>query len=325
MSKSTTTQVDERPPGASRRISSVVRALDVFADPWTYLILREAFFGVRRFDIFQRNLQIARNSLTERLAHLVAEGILDRRKYQDRPERFEYRLTAAGRDFYPAILALMSWGDRWCRTDDGPPLILTHTNCGKRLKPAVVCAHCHEPVLPFEVSISDGPGAGYEELAQLRETRQRGEDGYIRGRPCSVARALQKIGDRWSFRVLRESFLGVRRFEELLANTGAARNILAGRLNALVDHGILERRPYLEHPPRYEYVLTKAGLDLYPSLLLFMSWGDKWRPTPDGPPLKLHHRGGTSCRRAIKPIVICTACDTEVRPSDVSYMARYEL
>ena len=212
MAKRTTSELIAKraapPDGAPRlrRISSVVRALDVLADPWSYLILREAFFGVRRFDEFQRNLQIARNILTERLKRLVEEGILDRQQYQERPARFEYRLTPAGRAFYPAIVAFMDWGDRWRPSTGGPPLLLTH-RCGKRLKPAVVCSHCRKPVLPFEVSFSDGPGAGFEALGDVPSTRRATDkDAYVRGRPCSVARTLQVIGDRWSFRILRESF-----------------------------------------------------------------------------------------------------------------------
>lgn len=317
-----------RAPLTRRRISSVVRALDVFADPWTYLILREAFFGVRRFDELQRNLQISRNSLADRLSHLVFEGILERRKYQDRPERFEYRLTAAGRDFYPPILTLMSWGDRWCKTHDGPPLTLTHTRCKKRLKPIVVCAHCRKPLTAFEVAVSDGPGAGLEELPKVRETRRRGGDqSYIRGRPCSVAQTLQKIGDRWSFRILRESFLGVRRFEELLANTGAARNILTARLNALVEHGIIKRKQYSTHPPRNEYVLTDSGLDLYPSLLLFMAWGDRWRPAANGPPLILRHAkpDAAKCQKPITPLLVCGSCDVTIDPGDVKFRMNYQI
>lgn len=319
---------DARVPLIRRRISSVVRALDVFADPWTYLILREAFFGVRRFDELKRNLQISRTSLVERLNHLVVEGILKRRKYQDRPERFEYRLTAAGRDFYPAILGLMSWGDRWCKTHNGPPLTLTHRCCNKRLEPIVVCSHCHKPLVAFEVVVSDGPGAGLEDLPKVRETRRRGGDeGYIRGRPCSVARTLQKIGDRWSFRILRESFLGVRRFEELLANTGAARNILTARLNALVEHGILKRKPYSTHSLRNEYVLTDSGLDLYPSLLLFMAWGDRWRRAANGPPLILRHAEphSTKCQKPIKPLLICRSCHGPVDWRDVKFKMNYQI
>ena len=304
-----------------RRISSVVRALDVLADPWAYLILREAFFAVRRFEEFQKNLQIARNILAGRLKRLVEEGVLERRQYQNRPPRFEYRLTPVGRDFYPAIVMLMAWGDRWRPKQDGPPLALTHVACGKRLKPAVVCRECRQVVSPHDVTFEAGPGAGYETYAEVPSTRRSGgEDAYVRGRPCSVARALQAIGDRWSFRVLRESFLGVRRFEDLLRNLGAARNILTDRLGRLVADGLLERRQYQTRPDRYEYLLTPAGLDLYPSLLLLLVWGDRWRLPPKGPPLILRHE---TCGKRLHPLLMCQSCGEEVSIRQVRYKQRY--
>src|SRR5687767_8915 len=92
---------------------TVGRTLEVIGDRWTMLVLREAFYRVRRFDQLQRNLGIARNILADRLQRLVAEGILERVRYQERPERFEYKLTQKGLDLYPALVTLMSWGDRY--------------------------------------------------------------------------------------------------------------------------------------------------------------------------------------------------------------------
>lgn len=303
-----------------RQISSVVRALDVLADPWTYLILREAFFRVRRFQDFQRNLHISRRVLTQRLKRLVDDDVLSRLQYRSKPRRFEYRLTRAGRDFYPAIVILMAWGDRWRPTAGGPPLKLTHQNCGRRLRPAVVCHACGAPVSACDVTFEAGPGAGYEIISEGPGTRRSRESGYIRGRPCSVARALEAIGDRWSFRVLRESFLGVRRFEDLLRNLGVARNILTDRLGRLVEDGILDRRQYQARPNRYEYVLTRAGLDLYPSLLLLLNWGDRWRAPPKGPPLILKHK---TCGARLHPTLVCMSCGEEIDARDVQYKTRY--
>ena len=90
---------------------SVGRAMDILGERWTFLILRESFYGVRRFSDMQRNLGIARNILSNRLQTLVGAGILERRRYQEEPERYEYRLTETGRGLYPAIIAIMRWGD----------------------------------------------------------------------------------------------------------------------------------------------------------------------------------------------------------------------
>src|SRR3712207_1915696 len=110
-----------RPPECS-----VGRAMEILGERWTFLILREAFYGVRRFSDMQRNLGIARNILSSRLQTLVAAGILERRRYQEEPERYEYRLTACGRDLYPAVIAIMRWGDEHLY-DDAAPVELRHT------------------------------------------------------------------------------------------------------------------------------------------------------------------------------------------------------
>src|SRR4029079_9010712 len=109
----------------------------------TMLVIREAFNGVRRFDDFQARLGIARNVIAARLPGLVDHDILERRLYQQRPERFEYRLTEKGRDLYPVLISMMRWGDRWTVGPDGPPVLLTH-ECGHEPNAALVCSHCGE-------------------------------------------------------------------------------------------------------------------------------------------------------------------------------------
>jgi DNA-binding HxlR family transcriptional regulator len=128
---------------------SVGRAMDVLGERWTFLILREAFYGVRRFTDMQRSLGIARNILSARLHTLVSSGILERRRYQEEPERFEYRLTEAGRGLYPAIIAIMRWGDE--HLSDAPPVELHHS-CGELADPVLVCRHCSKPMHPHDVT-----------------------------------------------------------------------------------------------------------------------------------------------------------------------------
>lgn len=100
---------------------SVARALEVVGERWTLLIIRDAFFGLRRFDQFQESLGIARNVLSDRLGRLVEEGVLDRVRYSERPERYEYRLTAKGRDLGIALAGLRQWGDKYL--SEKPPRI----------------------------------------------------------------------------------------------------------------------------------------------------------------------------------------------------------
>jgi DNA-binding HxlR family transcriptional regulator len=137
---------------------SVARTVEVVGERWTMLILREAFLGVRRFDAIQRDLGIARNILSDRLGKLVDHGILERRPYQERPERFEYRLTDRGRDLYPIVVTLMRWGDEHLAPGGEAPVHLVHASCGRRTQPSLVCDVCGEPVTARDVRPEAGPG-----------------------------------------------------------------------------------------------------------------------------------------------------------------------
>lgn len=126
------------------------------------------------------------------------------------------------------------------------------------------------------------------------------------GQLCSIARSLELIGERWSLLVIREVFFGRRKFTEMQASLGVARNVLASRLERLVEAGILERRLYTERPERYEYFLTEMGLDLWPTIVSLMHWGDRHLPLPEGPPVVIVHKG--ECGGEIDDRRICTRC-----------------
>jgi DNA-binding HxlR family transcriptional regulator len=123
---------------------SVARTWAVLGERWTMMVVREAFRGTRRFDAFQRRLGVGRNVLSDRLQTLTAEGVFERVRYQESPDRFEYRLTEKGLDLYPVLLSLMRWGDRY--QVDRPPVRLVHKECGHEATPQLACAHCGEPV-----------------------------------------------------------------------------------------------------------------------------------------------------------------------------------
>jgi len=137
---------------------SIARTVDLLGDWWTPLVLREAFYGTKRFDDFQRVLGIGRNVLTQRLNRLVAEGIFDRVPYQERPPRYEYALTPKGRELFPVLAAINSWGDRWLTSEAGVPVVLHHTNCDHDADAAVVCSHCREPLELADIEVRLGPG-----------------------------------------------------------------------------------------------------------------------------------------------------------------------
>jgi DNA-binding HxlR family transcriptional regulator len=123
----------------------------VVGEWWSPLILRDVAYGVRRFGEIQQDLGISANVLSDRLDGLVAEGILERHRYQERPRREEYRLTRKGAELVPALLALMRWGDRWTWPGGHGPVRVEHEQCGHEVSVEVRCAHCEREVQASEL------------------------------------------------------------------------------------------------------------------------------------------------------------------------------
>jgi DNA-binding HxlR family transcriptional regulator len=124
---------------------SIARTLEVVGERWTMLVLREAFSGVRRFDMMQQRTGAPRQVLTDRLNRLVEEGLLRREPYREPGQRtrHQYRLTRAGMELYPALVALMKWGDKWRQAEAGRPVALRHLDCGAEVHVALRCADGH--------------------------------------------------------------------------------------------------------------------------------------------------------------------------------------
>jgi len=140
---------------------TIAAAVRLIGDKWTFLILREAFNGVRRFDDMRRRTQAPRQVLSDRLSRLVADGMLRRVPYQEHGQRarHEYRLTQKGLDLYPVLIALMAWGDRHAAGPAGPQVLLTHRDCGAGVGLQLACTDGHVLDSPREVTPLPGPGA----------------------------------------------------------------------------------------------------------------------------------------------------------------------
>ncbi len=136
------------------------------------------------------------------------------------------------------------------------------------------------------------------------------------GRPCTIAAALELVGERWSLLVIREVSLGNHRFSDIARGTGAPRDRLTARLNALVAAGVLEKRPYSDSPPRSGYHLTASGRDLLPVLQALLQWGDRW--AADSPPVRLTHAPGDSAVHQVDAAWICRTCGEPVMGSRVT-------
>ena len=299
----------------------MTRTMAILSDAWGFMILRECYFGVTRFDAFQKMLGLSRGTLTARLRKLCAQGLLRQAPYADKPPRYEYRLTKVGFDLYPVMIALLGYGDHWLAGRSGPPLDLIHETCDKHCHPQVTCSNCAKRIDVREISARDGPGAGTAPLEDWASRRSADPTALERRRPSSVARALKFIGDRWSFLVLREAFFGVRRFDDLRIALGIAPNILTDRLNRLSREGLFVRNCYQASPPRFEYRLTDKGRDLAGPLLAMLRWGDRWLAGGE-PPLLLKHK---TCGADFEPVVACDRCGGAIEAGQMRYRINYRL
>jgi DNA-binding HxlR family transcriptional regulator len=134
---------------------------------------------------------------------------------------------------------------------------------------------------------------------------------------CSIARALEVLGERWTLLIVRDVLLGVRRFDDFQRSLGVARNVLTDRLGRLVEAGVLERVPYQQRPPRYEYQLTEIGRELAVPVIGLMQWGDRHLAGPAGPPRLARHR---DCGGALRATLACTGCGRPVAAGEVEML-----
>jgi DNA-binding HxlR family transcriptional regulator len=134
---------------------------------------------------------------------------------------------------------------------------------------------------------------------------------------CSIAQCLEIVGEWWSMLIVRDVFMGVKRFEDFQRRLGISRNILQQRLETLVGAGVLVRIPYSEHPPRSDYRLTDKGRDLWPVLTAMRQWGDRYA-APNGPPVQIAHK---ECGAVAEPVLVCGACNEPVGPRDFKAVA----
>ena len=137
----------------SRQSCTVAGALEIVGDPWTMLVIRDAFNGITRFEQWQERLGVARNVLAARLKSLVHHGVLEQRLYSERPPRNEYVLTAKGKDLYGVLITLAAWGEKHVYHDEASGISMRHKTCGQTLRPRIACGCCNELVRPREVEV----------------------------------------------------------------------------------------------------------------------------------------------------------------------------
>lgn len=296
--------------------SQVAQALAVIGDRWAFLILRDIYLGVRRFEDLRKRTGAARGTLASRLKSLVEKGILYKNPYQTSPMRYEYRLTDKGFDLYPMVLMIWAWDHQWGQRSYLPES-LYHKSCGKPMVPIYRCGECKKKVLPQEVRFS--PGKNFDAVKKVppryqRRSKSKQEKSGDFGKDNVTA--LDCIGDRWTSLVLAAGFFGLQRFDDIAAAIGIATNILADRLRLLVRTGVLDRVPYRDRPVRHEYHLSAKGRDLYAHTIALHDWANRWLITPGKEPLWLRH---LPCDKPFHGEAVCSECEQPLYPQDVSY------
>lgn len=300
------------------RTCSIWRALDVVGDVPTMLILEAFWLGERRFDGFQQRTGLLKALLSTRLKAMTEAGLMEKRRYSDRPARYEYWLTEKGRDLYWVALAMLRWEKRWGAAATKFTVQLDHEACGGQdIDPIPYSRSAGESFTARDVSWRHGPGMGW--IAPNHKRRRKSRLGADGPESNLLDIIVQVLGDRWASLILRSIFTGYRRYDEIQKDAAIATNILADRLQWLIDMGLICKRRYSENPLRHEYRLTETGIDYYPVLVMLMVWGDRWYVAPEGPPLVLLHR---RTGLPLDPVMACSQCHEPLEPSQVRFQIR---
>lgn len=275
----------------------VALAHAVFGDSWSQLILREAFFGVRRFSDWSESLGIPRSVLSQRLTQLCDVGILASIIPVGR-KRAEYVLTPMGLDLFGAALIQGQWERKFAPSPMQERYSLTFFNTltGDIVEPVVLDREEGRPIAINDVAYVLGPDLRERAAPPLRRTAT----ARVQLERPMIERSVSIIGDYWTWSIVACAFLRVRRFDAMLEATGMAPNLLSDRLARLVESGLLKKAQYQSSPARYEYRLTEVGLALHPLVLAIHGWSERWLCHFDDPPVRLIRR---STGERITPVV----------------------
>ena len=293
------------------RSSTLSHGLRVRGDRWTAEILMGAFMGLRKFEDWISLLGISRATLTKRLQQLLAMGLLQQRPYQERPLRHGYHLTQAGLKLYDQVLMIWMWERRWGSHADVLPSQLFHKTCGHAFVPVLTCSACdakagmndlHFTLKPVTVLLDD----------QAESTRSARVETLQ-----SSSKGLGMRVDRWTLLIVTAVVLGCHHFDQIGHVLGIASSVLARRLSAMVDEGLLLAQTDLKDARRFIYRLTPASRDLFGYLVCFSTWASRdflHQPSSIRPVHK-------ACGKPFVPRVTCSACLAPLLPWQVSFHA----
>ena len=289
----------------------LVTTVNTIGDSYAFLIIREAFFGATKFGDFVARLKISRARLTERLKHLVASEIFEKRTYTKTLGRHEYRLTKKGLSLYQVALALHEWGDAW--RPQQKRTILLHRSCGTLVAQKTVCCCCkqevrHEDIIWPSSPLLIAPGFNINHVKGWRRT---GLLTNVYDRVGSAAKTLEVVGDRWSILIMYLALHGPFRFKDAKGSLGVSDTILSKRLKHLVQQNLLVQKKISGYQT---YLATRAGIALLPAVLAQRMWAVEWETHSENQWSMLRH---STCGNVLKTKCICTTCEQAVFPGEV--------
>ncbi|MEM7689282.1 MAG: helix-turn-helix domain-containing protein [Pseudomonadota bacterium] len=303
------------PPQGMVRTCSIWRALEVLGDVPSLLILEAIWLGVVRFEAIRARTCLSKPLVSERLKSLVQNGIIRRSQYSARPPRFEFVLEEKGRALFPVTMMLLRWEKAWSSRPAAMGIGIVHKGCGAPATPVPLCAQCGEAVHAKDIAWQEGPGLGWMEPSYTRRRQRRNRTAIAEGITLFTD-AAEVLGDRWSSLVMRSAFTGLNKFDEMLADSAMASNILSDRLGWLVENGFLKARVYQTKPDRFAYYPTAKAYDYLPILLMLQQWGDRFYAAKEGPPLILRHK---TCGAELTMIAGCGECGGELKASNIRF------
>ncbi len=290
--------------------NAVGQMLALVGDEWTLLVMQQALLGATRYGQFRIRLPISNSVLTRRLGTLTEDGLLQCHRYQERPPRDEYLITARGRALWPVLVSIWEWERHWVPEHRESLPAMRHLRCGTDFTPVLTCGGCGAPTSSGEVTAVWGPSGGWARSLPVVATRRRSEDDRRDSPSGLFPQTMSVLGNRWAFAILVAAFTGTTRFSEFQRALVAPPASLADRLQTFRGNGILT---ITDEDPHYR--LTPKGTAFLPVLVTALAWAQRSFPAAEGPAVILTH---TRCGHPFSPVLTCDQCGERLTGAAVS-------
>lgn len=284
--------------------------LALVGDEWTLLVMQQALLGATRYGEFLTRLPISNSVLTRRLGSLTEDGLLQRHRYQERPPRDEYLITARGQALWPVLLSIWEWERHWVPEHRESLPAMRHLRCGADFAPVLTCDTCDAPTTSGEVTAAWGPSGGWDRSLPVATTRRRSEDDRRDSPSGQFPETMSVLGNRWAFAILVAAFTGTTRFSDFQRTLSAPPASLADRLQTFRANGILT----IADEDR-QYRLTPKGAAFLPVLVTALTWAQRSFPAVEGPAVLLTHTGHG---HPFSPVLTCDQCGERLTGAAVS-------